>query len=326
MERYVTAADGAALWTSVSGAGPPMLLSSGGPGCFVWFLNASARRFAERAADDLVLSSGVAPSSYVGDLLVIAREATVIGSEFVIAMAGRADITGRIEMILNPKTPRRPIGRSVTFLVVAIAVVASVPFSAYGVRLAQAALPPAKLVDPHGAAPQLELDCAFYNPTVIPGLDKLGVAATDILESWSQTATRGTTSVTPPTPGSLKVSELDPRNAALLKQALKSARAILSEPVLRTLSGQPATLETSMGDRKETLEVTLTLKQDRSITVKTSYHEAATDGTSARAFAFTAQVRRGKSIVVQWPPKSEEKPLSLLISAKVVEDEKPIRP
>lgn len=76
------------------------------PNPLVWWLGRQASDLAEQAADDRVLASGVAPSRYAQDLLAIAQAVSANPLATTLPMARKADLAGRIEMILNDKKKR----------------------------------------------------------------------------------------------------------------------------------------------------------------------------------------------------------------------------
>jgi|GEM_PF-5695895 len=79
------------------------------PNPLVWVLSRRARDLSEQATDDLVLSSGVAPSRYAQDLLEIARETKTTFPALALPMAEKAEVVRRIEMVLNNKKRRGAI-------------------------------------------------------------------------------------------------------------------------------------------------------------------------------------------------------------------------
>lgn len=88
------------------------------PNPLAWLLARAARDLAEEAADDRVLVSGVAPSSYATDLLEISRAAKAAAPALALSMAQKAKVARRIEMILNRNKQRG--GISLAGLVVGV--------------------------------------------------------------------------------------------------------------------------------------------------------------------------------------------------------------
>lgn len=104
-------------------------------GCALYWFNplawlATARLHDEReyACDDLVLATGIRPSSYAGDLLEVARGMAGITyrDPAAICMVERAGPTARLQRILDEATPRTPL--RVRFQCVALAVTSASTF------------------------------------------------------------------------------------------------------------------------------------------------------------------------------------------------------
>ncbi len=86
----------------------------------------------ERAADDMVLSSGAHPSAYAGRLLEVARtlQTAPATAWAVIAMARRSQIEGRLLAILDSKVNRKQAGRAAVAIAAILAIVLVAPFAA----------------------------------------------------------------------------------------------------------------------------------------------------------------------------------------------------
>jgi beta-lactamase regulating signal transducer with metallopeptidase domain len=78
----------------------------------MWIAARRLRATAERAADDMVMRAGVAPSSYVDTLLDFVRQLRhepALGGTF--AMARRGEFEGRMLAVLDERADRAPLGR-----------------------------------------------------------------------------------------------------------------------------------------------------------------------------------------------------------------------
>jgi TonB family protein len=77
----------------------------------MWLANFHLRREAEAAADDLVLSTGAAPSDYAGRLVDVARRLHALSAPTaVIAMIRTPDLETRVRSILDPSRRRVTAG------------------------------------------------------------------------------------------------------------------------------------------------------------------------------------------------------------------------
>lgn len=81
------------------------------PNPTVHILARMSRSLAEQAADDIVLTSGADPAGYASSLLEIARgvAAVVKAPALAVPMAAKANVSRRIEMILNKNRQRKAI-------------------------------------------------------------------------------------------------------------------------------------------------------------------------------------------------------------------------
>ncbi|NVB84010.1 MAG: M56 family metallopeptidase, partial [Kofleriaceae bacterium] len=73
----------------------------------VWFAAARLRIEREHACDDLVLGSGILPSSYAADLLEVARSLSIESHAGAICMADSSSTETRLRRILDATAPRR---------------------------------------------------------------------------------------------------------------------------------------------------------------------------------------------------------------------------
>jgi TonB family protein len=89
----------------------------------MWLAGLQLRREAEGAADDLVLSTGAAPSDYAGRLLDVARQLRGLAAPAaVIPMVRRPELETRVRSILDPSSRR---GRAGVLVRCAIALAAA---------------------------------------------------------------------------------------------------------------------------------------------------------------------------------------------------------
>jgi beta-lactamase regulating signal transducer with metallopeptidase domain len=94
----------------------------------VWLIAGALRRDAERAADDRVISSGVARSDYA-ELLIAASTGGVGTSriETALALSGRGPLRTRLAAILDVGREVRPLARRWTLVATAACAVSAVP-------------------------------------------------------------------------------------------------------------------------------------------------------------------------------------------------------
>jgi beta-lactamase regulating signal transducer with metallopeptidase domain len=90
----------------------------------VWFGARRAAALRERASDDIVLASGIRPSSYAENLIALARSAQLPPSPAALAMAQPSRMRERVEAILNPAVRRNRVTR-LAIVMTSLAVVAA---------------------------------------------------------------------------------------------------------------------------------------------------------------------------------------------------------
>jgi hypothetical protein len=101
------------------------------PNPLVWWLALTESRLAECAADDWVVQSGIPAWAYAQELLAIVRESGPTGSLPALGMAQKAEVAQRVEMILNPKTPRTLVSRRFRIAMLGVSLVAAVPVATW---------------------------------------------------------------------------------------------------------------------------------------------------------------------------------------------------
>jgi len=160
-----------------------------------WLLGRALRQLSEVAADDLALATGVTPSRYADDLLAIAREANRGVPSIALAMAANGHVSRRIRMILDPKAPRRPIGKAgFTGLLSALFLV-SIPLCAFALSPSDSeSLPQARPEKPKqitqqavqslgDQTPYVEVETAVVKPNAkigLPGMPRLWIPAKQV--------------------------------------------------------------------------------------------------------------------------------------------------
>lgn len=96
----------------------------------IWLANFQLRREAENAADDLVLSTGAAPSEYAGRLLDVARQLRGLNAPSVaIAMVRKPELETRVRSILDPSRRRVSAGLLVRCAIALAAVALILPIA-----------------------------------------------------------------------------------------------------------------------------------------------------------------------------------------------------
>lgn len=106
--------------------------------CFYWFhplvclAAARLRQESERASDDAVLRSGIAPSHYASQLLDLARTLENSGRAWstALAIARPSNLERRFAAMLNPSLNRRHLSPKAKFLIPLLALCALVPLAA----------------------------------------------------------------------------------------------------------------------------------------------------------------------------------------------------
>ena len=98
----------------------------------VWLAAARLRQESERASDDAVLRSGIAPSHYASQLLDLARTLENSGRAWstALAIARPTNLERRFAAMLNPSLNRRHLSRKAKFLIPLLALCALVPLAA----------------------------------------------------------------------------------------------------------------------------------------------------------------------------------------------------
>jgi len=98
----------------------------------VWLAAARLRQESERAADDAVLLSGVAPSLYASQLLDLARTLEHSGRAWstALAIARPSNLERRFAAMLNPSVNRRHLSLKAKFLIPLLALCVLVPLAA----------------------------------------------------------------------------------------------------------------------------------------------------------------------------------------------------
>jgi len=98
----------------------------------VWLASRALRRTAERAADDLVVNTGVKASTYVDTLLALVRgwRSEPALASGVLAMTRRGEFEGRMLALLDERIRRRPLGSAAAVALGGSAVAASIALGA----------------------------------------------------------------------------------------------------------------------------------------------------------------------------------------------------
>jgi beta-lactamase regulating signal transducer with metallopeptidase domain len=215
------------------------------PNPLAWLLCRKARRFAERAADDLVLASGVAPSRYAQDLLEIAREVKAASFELALPMAEKADVAWRIEMVLKTKMQRGRVTLAGLIGSVVLIGAAAVPVASWALTARQAAaVTQGRELEPI----QVMVNMYMLQP-----------------EAGNYSVKAGSFSIVKQRNPMIEVASTSIRDADGLLASLERAKLICSSPVIRTLSGQSGrvTVSEASGANERTVEVKPTVEGAR---------------------------------------------------------------
>lgn len=131
-----------------------------------WLAASRLRLEREHACDDAVLEAGVRPSSYASDLLAVARDLSAPAPSVAACMAAPGSTEARLQRILDPSAPRRPVRRRHQLLSVALASAVALPV---------ACAPAPRLEGPTAlvtlTAATIELPSDFRAPMRLPGTE-----------------------------------------------------------------------------------------------------------------------------------------------------------
>jgi len=92
-----------------------------------WWIAGALRRDVERAADDRVISSGIARSDYAELLIAASIGACAPRIETALALSGRGPLRTRLAAILDAGREVRPLARRWTLVATAVCAVSAVP-------------------------------------------------------------------------------------------------------------------------------------------------------------------------------------------------------
>lgn len=205
------------------------------PNPLVWFLARAEARLAERATDDLVMAGGIPAWAYAQQLLAIAQEPTATGPLPALGMAQKAEVAQRVEMILEPNTPRTTVKPRARLATIAVALALSVPVATWA--LGRQAEPPAK-------KPSMSVAVtAVANPIAFRLRCKV---------------VRAEPSAKPVSTGSLQepqIGQADPSR-------------VLTTPDLYTGNGVPVALKVTLDGTERTVEIRPTTGDDLKSTVQ----------------------------------------------------------
>lgn len=121
----------------------------------VWLAAARLRQESERACDDAVLRSGIAPDVYAGQLLDLARTLESSGRAWstALAIARPTNLERRFAAMLNPSLDRRQVSSRTKFLIPFLALALLLPLAALRLSAQDRAGKTSGAVhDPSGAA------------------------------------------------------------------------------------------------------------------------------------------------------------------------------
>ena len=129
----------------------------------VWAAAARLRKTGEQAADDVVLSSNVAPSNYAEHLVGIAAGMRGLNpfAHAALPMASPSDLTSRVQAILDPRRNRRSLTRRTCYVLTALAATVLIPCAL--LRLGYAEVP-------DKASPVAEKTAASLSDKIIAGV------------------------------------------------------------------------------------------------------------------------------------------------------------
>ena len=146
----------------------------------VWIAAGRLRKTGEQAADDVVLSSNVAPSNYAEHLVGIAAGMRGLNpfAHAALPMASPSDLTSRVRAILDPRRNRRSLTRRTCYALTALAATVLIPCALLRLGYAEA---------PDKATPAAEKTAAAPSDKIIPGVGwrnvRVGMARKDLIEA-----------------------------------------------------------------------------------------------------------------------------------------------
>lgn len=265
------------------------------PNPLAWWLNRQVRLYAELAADDRVLRSGVAPTRYAQDLLEIARETQAAGPALTLPMARKADVARRIEMILNDKMRRGSVTLAGLGLGLVFVAAVSVPLGTLALGR-QSEPAPAQAAEK--APVQVLVGAYFMEPRRNLRWPLKNVTPTAEQKDGLVPA----------------VTELSDKDAQRLLATAQKDGAILSSPRLFTVVGG-RTAKISIGDLA--FEVAIPKQSGNSFDVDTTVFNATQiGGQKVEQHTAETAVRQndGQEVLLDWKPKGGKE---LMILVKV---------
>ncbi|AIE84804.1 M56 family metallopeptidase [Fimbriimonas ginsengisoli] len=270
------------------------------PNPFVWAVCRRLRDLAELAADDLVLTSGVAPSRYAQDLLEIAQGVQATSPALALPFARKGEVARRIEMVLKTKVQRGAVTLAGLIMGGLVLAGLSIPIATWAPSPRQGAAPVAK---PGVEPTQINLSCALLAPGAV-------------LAEKRRPASSG--------PAAVALS-MQLKEAERLVKSGQVSRKIVSAPTLRTLSGMTAKVTIGTNEAEgSTIEITPTYNSDRSISmhvrVVTKSKGKPDDETSA-----DLRVQAGNAALLLRPSApGRAREIRAIIRPSVVESVKPL--
>jgi len=263
------------------------------PNPLVHSLNRNVKALAEQAADDGVLLSGVAPWRYAQDLLQIAKRAQAAAPVAAIPLAEKADVARRIELVLQQNRIRRAITPAGIVTTIAAVAALAIPMASWAAEPAEQ--PKSydvvfKLTPEEWKAIQDKQEPkANLQKTPIQYIISAHIYR-DGGEIKSKSEKAGSILIIK-VPGGKKRSVLDDLDKAYL----------VSAPVLRTLEGMPATIQTSThGENaaEDVLTVVPTTLKSGQIELELSYSRTKGTEDVVAIKPMKVRIKSGESVVL----------------------------
>ena len=207
----------------------------------VWLAARQMRKTSERAADDAVLASHIAPPDYAEHLVAIAAQVRGLGwfSPVALPMASPSDLEGRVLAILDPeRNHRRLKGRTCCVLVTA-AVLLLVPCALLRLDRAEAA-PTAKANESHEQPPAAKAAAADSSTATLGDVIEK-VRRNEALFRDLDCTVRATWKFLAPKPEEERLSE-ESRTGPLAEKVLEKSYRAVTQGSRLYFQGEEATL------------------------------------------------------------------------------------
>ncbi len=283
------------------------------PNPIVWHLAKKSRFLAERAADDVVLSSGMTAARYAQILLETAKEAHATLPQLSVCMAQGPNVARRIELILHPRTERASISKKGLLAGALLVMGTSLPIAVMAITHHKSAVPV-------GQGTVAKQRTQFFIECVVL---EHGVRLADTgLKIFAETKSpKGH-----PAPGIVQglVYSFPVDSSKELISKWRKAGKVQSSPAIRTISGQVATITSeSESKNSQTLRFTPKLDSKGELVMSFSY-DLKQDGktTFQEAVTYSSKLP-GTVILSKNTGPNQPKEVFAVVTVRVVDPNQP---